>query len=351
MHDRLDSVMRSAGFILGEEVELFEKEFAAFTGARHCIGVANGTEAIHLALREAGIGPGDEVIVPVNTFIATALAVVYTGARPVFADADEATSTIDLRDAERRITKRTKAILPVHLYGRPADMDGIMGLAAAHRLTVIEDACQAHGTKYRGRPVGTFGRSGCFSFYPGKNLGAYGDGGAVVAMEAEVAERIRRLRNYGQRSKYEHAEIGYNCRLDSLQAAVLRVKLQRLEQWNEQRRQAAQRYSESLPKGVGLPAAVSNATHVYHLYVVRVAQREALMAHLKEQGVDTGIHYPIPLHQQECFRHLGYSAGDFPVAERMAPEILSLPMYPEITAEQTAYVADRVNAFYKGSRA
>lgn len=340
--ERLNSVMSSCGFILGDEVSAFEKEFAAFIGSKYCVGISSGTDALHLALREAGIGKGHEVLIPADTFAATALAVIYAGAKPVLADVEEKTFNIDCNDAKKRITKATRAIIPVHLYGMSSDMDAVMDLAAKHKLTVIEDACQSHGTKFRGKTTGTFGRSGCFSFYPGKNLGAYGDGGAVVTDDPAVADRLKGLRNYGQKRKYYHDEIGYNNRLDAMQAAVLRVKLKYLARWNDQRRSAADLYTKLLAGKVPVPEIDKRSDHIFHLYVIRVKNRDEFMKKMKEADIDTGIHYPVPLHLQQCFSDLGYRKGDFPVTERLADEIVSLPMYPEIGEEAVRYVCSKV---------
>ena len=328
-------------FILGEDVKLFEREFAAFCRAPHCQAVANGTEALQLALLACGVGPGDEVITCTHTFIATVLAIHQAGAKPVLVDCDPHFYTIDPAQAARAITPRTKAIMPVHLYGQSADMDPILELANRHKLYVIEDACQAHGAEYKGRRCGTMGDIAAFSFYPGKNLGAYGDGGAVTTTRADLSERVWLLRNYGQKVKYEHILKGFNSRLDTIQAVVLRIKLRRLEQWNESRRRAAAKYDELLA-GTDLltPKLAPYAKHVYHLYVVQTPERKKLQAAFDAANVSHVIHYPIPVHLQPAFADLGYKPGSFPVSETLAPKIISLPMFPELTDSQIERVAN-----------
>ncbi len=334
-------VLDSACFVLGPEVEAFEAAFAEYVGATFCIGVSSGTAAIQLAVMACQIGAGDEVIVPANSFFATAEGVSTAGATPVFVDADRASYTIDVSKIERAITLRTRAIMPVHLYGQAADLDPIFQLAARYNLDVIEDAAQAHGSEYQGCRVGALGRVGCFSFYPGKNLGAYGEGGAVVTNDAEVARRVRLLRDHGSERKYQHEVIGYNFRLEAMQAAVLNVKLQFLDQWNELRRAHAARYAELLA-GADLqtPSEMPYARHVYHLYVVQHEDRAALQQHLSDAGIQTGIHYPVPIHLQPAYASLGYKAGDFPEAEQQSGRVLSLPMFPELTDEQIVRVAE-----------
>jgi dTDP-4-amino-4,6-dideoxygalactose transaminase len=327
-------------FILGEDVKLFEQEFAAFCKAPHCLTVANGTEALQLALLACGVGPSDEVITCTHTFIATVVAIHMTGAKPVLVDCDPQFYNIDAAAVERAITPRTKAIIPVHLYGQPADMDPIIEVARKRKLYVIEDACQAHGAEYKGRRCGTMGDIAAFSFYPGKNLGAYGDGGAVTTMRADLAERVFLLRNYGQKVKYEHMVKGFNSRLDTIQAVVLRVKLPRLEKWNEARRQAAAKYDRLLAgSGLMTPKVAPYAKPVYHLYVVQVPDRMKQQAAFDAANVSHGIHYPIPVHLQPAFADLGYKPGSFPVTEALAPKIISLPMFPEITVSQIERVA------------
>jgi dTDP-4-amino-4,6-dideoxygalactose transaminase len=333
-------VLESAQFILGDEVEAFEHEFAAYCGASEGIGVNTGTSALHLALLAAGVGPGDEVITVPFTFVATVSAIVYTGARPVLVDIDPVFYTMDPAKLEAAITARTKAIVPVHLYGQAADMDPILALARRHGITVIEDAAQAHGAEYKGRRCGSMGELACFSFYPAKNLGAYGEGGAVVTSDAALARRIRILRNWGEEKRYEHALKGFNYRMDAMQGAILRVKLRHLEAWTEARRTHARTYARALAGAPArAPAERPDARHVYHVYAVRVAQRDLWRARLTEAGVQTGVHYPIPIHLQPAHRDLGYREGDFPIAESIAMEVLSLPMFPELTTAQIDAVA------------
>jgi dTDP-4-amino-4,6-dideoxygalactose transaminase len=327
-------------FILGEEVKLFEEEFAAFCQAKHAVALANGTDALHLALLACGVGPGDEVITCTHTFIATAVAIHQAGAKPVLVDCEPDLYTIDPAQIERAIMPRTRAIIPVHLYGQPADMDPILEIARRHKLQVIEDACQAHGAEYKGRRCGSLGDIAAFSFYPGKNLGAYGDAGAVTTNRKDLAEQVWLLRNYGQKVKYEHLMIGYNCRLDTMQAAVLRVKLRRLEQWNEARRKVAAFYAHALADtGWKLPVTAGYSRHVHHLYAVQTPNRAGAQAALDAAGISHGIHYPVPVHLQPAFAHLGYGAGSFPVSEALAPRLLSLPIFPEMTPGQVERVA------------
>ena len=337
------NVLESGHFVLGPELKAFEQEYAKYCGTCHAIGVNTGTSALHLALLAAGIGSGDEVITVPFTFVATVAAIRYTGARPVLVDIDPRTFTIDVNRIEAAITPRTKAILPVHLYGQPADMNPIMEIAARRKLLVIEDACQAHGAEYEGRRVGSIGDMGCFSFYPGKNLGAYGEGGMVVTNNPDYDRTIRMLRDWGQERKYLHRLQGFNYRLEGLQGAVLRVKLRYLEQWTEARRTCAARYREMLVNsGVEIPVEMPYARHVYHVYAVRVADRERLQVRLHANGIQTGIHYPIPVHLQPAHADLGYRAGDFPASEAAANEVLSLPMFPELTRTQQEQVAQGV---------
>jgi dTDP-4-amino-4,6-dideoxygalactose transaminase len=340
----LDSLDRG-DYILGRDVELFEREWAAWTGARHAVGVDSGTSALELTLRAHGIGPGDEVITVANTFVATAFAISHAGALPVLVDADPRTYLMDPSGIEAAITPRTAAIMPVHLYGQPADMDAICAIARSHGLLVIEDACQAHGARDRGRPAGTLGDAAAFSFYPGKNLGAQGDGGMLVTDDDEVAERARLLRNYGQRVKYTSQIVGYNRRLDTLQAAMLRVKLPHLDDWNDRRRTHALRYDEALAElPLVRPATRDGVEHVWHLYVVRVPSRELIRERLAREGIQTGIHYPVPVHLQPAYGALGHSRGSFPVTEAAADEVLSLPMYPELPEHAPRRVAEALAA-------
>lgn len=332
----IQRVLNDSAFISGPYVEKFEKEFAEFCGCRYAVGTSNGTSALWMSLLGLGIGPGDEVITVPNTFIATAEAISFSGAKPVFVDVDEQSYTMDPRLLERAINPRTKAIIPVHLFGQPADMDPILEVAKRHRLAVIEDACQAHGALYRGRSVGSIGAAACFSFYPGKNLGAYGEAGAVVTNDAELAEKIRTLRDHGQLRKYYHKVIGWNGRMDGLQGAVLSVKLAYLPAWNEARRRNAGVYACLLAdrEEIILPREMDYARHVYHLFVIRTRCRDDLKGYLAEKGIECGIHYPVPIHLQEAYRHIGIKKGAFPVAEKCAEEFLSLPMYPELTKKQ-----------------
>jgi dTDP-4-amino-4,6-dideoxygalactose transaminase len=327
-------VLESTQFILGDEVKALEQEFAAYCGVDHAIAVNTGTSALHLALLAAGIGPGDEVITVPFTFVATVAAICYTGATPVFVDIDPVSYTIDVQQIEKAITNKTKAILPVHLYGQPVDWDPLLEIAHRHGLVVIEDAAQAHGAKYNGRPVGSLGDLACFSFYPGKNLGAYGEGGMVVTNNPTYAQTIGMLRDWGQERKYHHVLKGYNYRMDGLQGAILRVKLQYLDQWTKARRYHGIIYDALLAdSGLKTPIAMPYSYHVYHVYVVRTSQREKLQQRLNEQGIQTGIHYPIPVHLQPAYADLGYKLGDFPCSELAAEEVLSLPMYAELTTE------------------
>lgn len=343
VQDAFKRVFDNTSFILGPEVTEFEKEYAAFVGAKHCVGVANGTDALELAVLAVGLAKGDAVLVPANTFIASALGVARAGCEPVLVDCDD-DSLIDLASCERALSKRVKAIMPVHLFGQCAPMEKVDALAKAHGLLVIEDAAQAQGAKRNGTTAGAFGLAAGTSFYPGKNLGAFGDAGAVTTSDDAVAKKIRALRNYGSEVKYFHPETGFNSRLDSLQAAVLRVKLRHLAKWNEQRRAAAARYHAML-KGVPdvvLPAAVAGNEHIWHLYAVRVpaARRDAVMKAMQAAGIGVGLHYPVPIHLQGAFKQLGHKAGDFPKAERIAAEMISLPLYPELSSAQQEQVVD-----------
>lgn len=340
-------VMESGWFIMGPECEAFEAEFAAYCGARHCVGVGNGLEALHLILRAMDIGEGDEVIVPSNTYIATWLAVSYAGATPVPVEPDERTHNLDPARVEDAITPRTKAIMPVHLYGQPADMDAINEVAARRNLRVVEDAAQAHGALYKGRRAGALSDAAGFSFYPGKNLGALGDAGAVVTDDAGLADRVRVLRNYGSRVKYEHEARGYNSRLDELQAALMRAKLPVLDEWNARRRRVAESYLQQL-EGVAsltLPHVPEWAEPVWHLFVVRTPERARLQTHLADAGVGTLIHYPKPPHLQTAYADAGHRAGDFPLAERLSEEVLSLPMGPHLSDEAVEYVVSKLSSF------
>jgi dTDP-4-amino-4,6-dideoxygalactose transaminase len=336
-------VISNTSFILGPEVEAFEQAFAEYTGARFCLGLNSGTAALHLALLAAGIGAGDEVIVPANSFFATAEAVSVTGATPVFIDADPASYTIDTNKIEQAITERTRAIIPVHLYGQSADLDPIFEIAKRRNLLVIEDAAQAHGAEYKGRRVGALGDIGCFSFYPGKNLGAYGEGGAVVTNDEQLARRVRLLRDHGSEKKYRHEIVGYNFRLEGIQGAVLNVKLRHLDRWNELRRRHAAQYTELLKEtNLTLPVEMDYARHVYHVFVIQSETRDNLQRKLSDAGIQTGIHYPIPIHLQPAYASLGHQHGDFPESERQSERVLSLPMFAELTEDQVRTVAHAI---------
>ena len=343
----VNDVLSRCNFVLGTQVEEFERAFAEFVGCQHAVGVSSGLDALRLALASLGIGPGDEVIIPANTYIATALAVTAQGARPVLVDCDPSTYTIDVHRIVRVITARTRAIIPVHLTGQSADMDPILDLAAQYGLRVVEDAAQAHGTRYKGRPCGAMGDAGCFSFYPGKNLGAYGDAGLVTTNDKLLADRLRRLRNYGQQQKYEHTEKGLNARLDTIQAAILNVKLKYLAGWNEARARHAASYAsrlEGLP-GLRLQSCSPASTHIFHLFIVESDRRNGLQRYLEDSGIQTGIHYPNPIHLQTAYKDLGYTLGDFPETERLAEQMLSLPMFPELAEQQIELVSDAVASF------
>lgn len=360
--------MENAAFIGGPQVSGFETEFGSFCESKYCVGVNSGTDALRFALMAAGVGPGDEVITVPHTFIATTEAISQVGAKPVFVDIDPKTYNMDPKKLEDYLTKRfnefgsglqppasslkqgpkaPKAVIPVHIYGQPADMDPILEIAMRKNLVVIEDACQAHGSLYKGKKAGSIGLVGCFSFYPGKNLGAYGEGGAVVTQNEEIANKIRMIRDHGQAKKYYHDLEGYNGRLDAIQAGVLRIKLKRLANWNEARRRNAQYYNELLSpiKGVTIPKEEDGCRHVYHLYVILVDDRDGLQKFLNEKGVGTGLHYPVPLHLQKAYAYQGYKEGDFPVTESVAKRLLSLPMFPELTKAQIEYVADCIKQF------
>ena len=359
--------MENAAFIGGPQVSGFETEFAAFCDSKYGVGVNSGTDALRFALMAAGVGPGDEVITVSHTFIATTEAISQAGAKPVFVDIDPKTYNMDPNKLESYLNKRfkenasglqppasslkprPKAVIPVHIYGQPADMDPILEISKKKSLVVIEDACQAHGSLYKGKKAGSMGLVGCFSFYPGKNLGAYGEGGAVVTQSEDIANKIRMIRDHGQAKKYYHDMEGYNGRLDAIQAGVLRIKLRRLPAWNEARRRNAQYYNEllSMIKGVTVPKEADGCRHVYHLYVILVDDRDGLQKYLNEKGVGTGLHYPVPLHLQKAYAYKGYKEGDFPVTESVAKRLLSLPMFPELTRAQIEYIADCIKQFMK----
>jgi len=344
----INEVIENTAFAGGPFVAKFENEFAKFCGAQYAIGVGNGTDALWASLVALGIGAGDEVITTPNTFIATAEAISLSGATPIFVDIDEQTHNINPALIEAAITPKTKAIIPVHLFGQPADMDPIMAIAEKHGLKVVEDACQAHGAEYKGKKAGSIGAVGCFSFYPGKNLGAYGEGGGIVTNDEALAAKIRMFRDHGQAKKYYHDIIGWNARLDGIQGAVLNVKLKYLSDWNEARRRHARDYSAGLSsiKDVIVPQEAQYAKHIYHIYAIRVKDRDKFMTYLGEKGIASGIHYPIPLHLQNAYAFMQKGPGSFPVAEKCAAEYVSLPMFAELTDEQVAYVVEQIKGFY-----
>lgn len=340
-------VIKRGDFILGEDVEKFEEEFANYCGVKHCIGVASGTDAILLALRALGIGSGDEVIIPANTFISTVLPVIYLGAKPVLIDIDKDTYNINVSKIEEKISKNTKAIISVHLFGQIAEMDKIIKIAKKHKLFVIEDAAQAHGSTFKNKKAGSFSDIACFSFYPGKNLGAYGDSGAIVTNDKTLADKIKVLRNIGQVKKYTHVEKGYNSRLDTLQAAVLRIKLRELDKWNKERRSLAALYNRLLSGlPVSIPIQADGSISNYHLYVIRVSRRDSLLKYLHERKIFAGIHYPVPIHLHKALRDLPYKKGDFPVTEKYSKEILSLPIFPGMSKKEVDIIAETIKSFY-----
>lgn len=342
----IDRVFARSWFVLGEEVEAFEGEFAAYTGAKHAVGVGSGTEALHLALLATGVRPGDEVITVANTCVPTVAAIAFTGARTVLVDVEPDTLTMDAKKLAEAITPKTRAIVPVHLYGQACAMDAIMG--AAGDVPVIEDCAQAHGARFAGRHCGTFGLAGAFSFYPSKNLGAYGDAGAIVTDDGDVAARLRMLRNYGEQERYHHAIEGFNSRLDELHAAMLRTKLGHLDAWNERRRSWAALYCDRLSDlPLTLPREAPQRHHVYHVFVVRTPRRDGLRAYLREREVGTQLHYPVPIHLQQAYSGLGYPSGAFPVCESACNEVLSLPLYPELLASQVEEVATAVHEYFE----
>lgn len=345
----IQEVVESTSFILGPAVGRFEDAFAAYCAVEHCVGISNGTAALTIALKALGVGPGDEVVVPAMTFIASAAAVHEAGATPVLADVDPVTYTLDPASVERARTSRTRAIMPVHLYGQPADLDPLLALCRQHDLFLIEDAAQAHGARYKGRRAGSIGHAAAFSFYPGKNLGAYGDAGALTANDARLAARARQLRDHGRLDKYQHEFTGTNDRMDGIQGAVLGVKLPHLDAWNEARRRLAANYTALLADlDVATPTVASYAEPVWHLYVIRLANRDRVRDGLNARGVAAGVHYPIPLHLQPALRHLGYSRGDFPVAEALGDQALSLPIYPELTERQQELVVNTLGELLQG---
>lgn len=342
----ISRTLDNCSFCLGPDVVKFEADFAAWCQARYSIGFNSGTSALHVAMQLLGVGPGDEVITTPFTFIATSWAIVYTGARPVFVDIDEATMNLDPGLLDRACSARTKAVMPVHLYGHPFDVAPILASCREHRVPLVEDAAQAHGARYQGKPVGTFGVMAGYSFYPGKNLGACGEGGALVTNDDVLARRAKAVREHGSYERYFHEEIGYNYRMEGMQGAVLGVQLPHLTGWNQRRRAIAHRYHELLKDTpLRLPLEAAGVESVYHLYVVRHPARDRLKAHLEKCGVGSALHYPQPLHLQKCFAHFGHKPGDFPVAERAARECLSLPIYPELTDEQVTFVAEAIRSF------
>lgn len=341
----VSKVLTNADFILGEEVDLLEKEFAQYVGTKYAVGIDSGISALELGMRALGIGPGDEILTPVNSFIASSSAISFTGATPVLVECEEKTYNIDITDAEKRITKKTKAIMPVHLYGQVVSISKVLSFARRYKLLVIEDACQAHGAKFKGKGAGSFGDFGAFSFYPGKNLGAYGDGGMLTTDNKKIHDTVKMMRNYGQKEKYNHIFLAWNKRLDNLQAAILRVKLKHLDSWNRLRQRHAKHYTKLLGGIVETPHEEKGAGHIYHQYVIRTKKRDALLKHLHSKGIGAGIHYPIPIHLQPAYKNLGYKKGDFPLAEKYAREILSLPMYPELTGKKIKLVAKEIKNF------
>lgn len=344
-------VLVKGDFILGEELAIFEKKFAEFCDVKYCIGVASGTDALFFALKALDIESGDEVITVANTFIATTLAISMTGAKSVLIDMHPETYNIDVEKIEKAITKKTKVIIPVHLYGQPADMDAIKEIAKKYRLSILEDAAQAHGARYNGNRVGGLGDIAGFSFYPGKNLGAYGDGGAITTNNKKLAEKILLLRNWGSVVKYHHLVKGYNSRLDTVQAAILNVKLKYIDLWNKRRREIASIYDKQfLDTGFITPKIHPNAESTYHIYLIQVTRRDELLTYLKSKGIGAGIHYPIPLHLQKANKELGYKKGDFPITEKFSKKIISLPIYPEITVEEVQYIIHAISHFYQSRR-
>jgi dTDP-4-amino-4,6-dideoxygalactose transaminase len=349
LSEAIARVLRNTSFVQGPEVKAFEDAFAHYLGVGHCVAVNSGTAALHLTLLALGIGSGDEVITVPHTFIATSEAISAVGARPVFVDVDPVSYTMNPALVEAAITERTRAILPVHLYGNPAEMDSLLAIARRHNLALVEDACQAHGAQYKGRMAGTMGAAGCFSFYPSKNLGSCGEGGAMVTNDETLAKQIRMLREHGSVKKYEHSFPGYNFRMEGIQGAVLATKLKHLDVWNDQRRALAKRYGERLAgQAIVLPQEAAHARHVYHLYVIQAEDRESLRDHLAQRGIETGLHYPVPLHLQEAYASLGYRQGDFPVTEQLTQRIVSLPMYPEMSLEAADYVSAAILEWVRG---
>lgn len=350
--DKIDAagkkVFNKGWFILGREVKNFEKEFAEYCGIKHCLGVANGLEALQISLMALGVGRGDEVITTPLTAMATSLAIIQVGAKPIFVDIDPKSFNLDAGKIEQAITKKTKAIMPVHLYGQMASIEEIMKIAAKHNLLVIEDCAQAHGAEYKGKKAGSFGACGAFSFYPSKNLGAYGDGGCIITNNKKLAEKIRALRDYGQSGRYNHLYLGLNSRLDELQAAILRVKLRYLDAWNKKRKQLAKIYNRQLSKiGTVVPAELKNYFHIYHLYVIRTGKRDELVKYLFKNGIQAGVHYPKLVYQQPAYKDFSKEIISCPIAEKCCREIVSLPLYPELTVKQVEYICDVIKKFFK----
>jgi dTDP-4-amino-4,6-dideoxygalactose transaminase len=340
--------LNNCSFCLGPDVTQFEKDFAKYCGAQHCIAFNSGTSALHVAMLLLNVGHDDEVITTPCTFVATSWAIAYVGAKPVYVDVEDATFNLDPKQVEKAITPRTKALLPVHLYGHPVDLDPLIAISKKHGIPLVEDAAQAHGAKYKGRMIGTFGAMSCFSFYPGKNLGAYGEGGAIVMNDAALAARARALREHGSTQRYYHDEVGFNYRMEGIQGAVLGIKLKHLDDWTRERRRVAHRYHELLADTpLQLPREADYAESCYHLYVVRHPRRDELKKHLEANRVGCALHYPLSLHLQKCFAHLGHKAGDFPVAEKAARECLSLPIYAELTNAQVERVAAVIKDFFR----
>lgn len=347
VHQAIDDVLDSCAFAGGPFVESFENEFSEFCGCREAVGVGNGTDALWLSLMAAGVGPGHEVITVPNTFIATAEAISFCGATPVFVDIEEKTYNINPKEIEAAVTLKTRAIIPVHLNGQMADMDPIMEIARKHGLFVIEDACQAHGAEYKGKKAGSIGDAGCFSFYPGKNLGAFGEAGAVVTNDNSLAKKLRTLRDHGQEKKYHHALIGWNARMDGIQGAVLRVKLKHLPRWNELRRQHAQKYTELLGQldQITPPVEAENRKHIFHIYPIRTKNRDNLIEYLKSKNIQCGVHYPVPIHKQPAYSCNRYYLNSYPVAEEIATELVSLPMFPELTERMIETVSSEIKVW------
>lgn len=348
-NNAIQNVINNNAFILGKAVSDFENDFAKAHGVKHCIGVSSGTDANHLALWALDIKEGDEIIIPANTFIATAWGATLCGATPVFVDCESDSYNIDPKKVEEKISPKTKAVVAVHLYGQPADMDELRKIADRHNIILIEDAAQSHIAEYKGKRIGGLSRAASFSFYPGKNLGAFGEGGAVTTNDDELAQKVRMLRDHGSMKKYYHEYYGHNYRMEGIQGAVLGIKLKYLGDWTMKRKQAANKYREQLSdvSQIKLPSEMPYASHVYHLFVIRTKERDNLQKFLNDNGISTGLHYPIPLHLQKCFGHLGYKKGDFPETEKLADECLSLPMFPDLSDEQISYVCDKIKEFLK----